>query len=78
MARIRSGEPIAEVSFVVDHPRRAEGRAIDGPATVLVFDGSELEQLLQQSSEFNRGPLHTLALRLGDFYGKLDSSNVSR
>lgn len=78
MARIHSGEPIGEVSFLVDHPRRAAVRAIDGPATVLVFESSEFEQLLQQSSEFNRGLLHTLALRLEDSYGKLGTTNVPR
>ena len=78
MARIHSGEPIGEVSFLVDHPRHAEVRAIDGPATVLVFESSEFEQLLQQSSEFNRGLLHTLALRLEDSYGKLGTTTAPR
>lgn len=78
MAQIRSGEPIGEVAFFIDHPRRAEVRASGGPATVLVFDSSEFEQLLQQSSEFNRSLLKQLALRLEDLYAKVGPNDVAR
>ncbi len=78
MALIRSGEPIGEVAFFIDHPRRAEVRAIGGDAEVLVFTSSEFELLLKQSSEFNRSLLKQLALRLEDLYAKLGPDHVDR
>jgi len=78
MALIHSGEPIGEVAFFIDHPRQAEVRASGGAVSVLVFNSSEFELLLKQSSEFNRGLLRQLALRLEDLYAKLGRAHVPR
>jgi CRP-like cAMP-binding protein len=71
VASISAGEPIGEVAYFADHPRRSRVTAGDAPVVVLVFTSSHFEQLLHQSSEFSRGLLHQLALRLEHLYGRL-------
>ncbi|MCP9850038.1 cyclic nucleotide-binding domain-containing protein [Cyanobium sp. Morenito 9A2] len=78
MAQIRVGEPIGEVAFFTDHPRRAQVRAGAEPATVLVFTASHFEELLAQSTEFSRSLLQQLSLRLEDLYAKVGPASVSR
>jgi CRP-like cAMP-binding protein len=49
----------------------------DAPVVVLVFTSSHFEQLLQQSTEFSRGLLHQLALRLEHLYERVGSGAPS-
>ncbi len=73
MASIGAGEPIGEVAYFADHPRRSRVSAGEAPVLVLVFTSSHFEQLLHQSTEFSRGLLHQLAVRLEDLYTRLEA-----
>ena len=77
VASIGAGEPIGEVAYFADHPRRSQVSAGDAPVVVLVFTSSHFEQLLQQSTEFSRGLLHQLALRLEHLYERVGSGAPS-
>ena len=78
ITQIRRGEMIGASAFFVDRPRRAEVRAVDGTVAVQLLSSSEFEQLIHQSSEFNRSLLDQMALRLDDLYSKLGSAHIPR
>ena len=71
VARVRGGELIGQVAFFADHCRRAEVRADDEPAQLLVFSVERFESLLQTSPEFSRSLLRQMALRIENLYGKV-------
>jgi hypothetical protein len=71
IAVLTPGEAIGEVSFFTDQPRQVHIQAGSEPVDALVFSSAHFEQLLQQSSEFSRGLLHQLALKIEGLYGDL-------
>jgi CRP-like cAMP-binding protein len=68
IATVAAGEPLGEVSFFTDRPREVSIRAGNAPVRALVFDAVHFESLLQQSSEFSRGLLREMAVKIVGLY----------
>jgi CRP-like cAMP-binding protein len=77
LATVRAGEPIGEVAYFTEQPRQVSIRAGGAPVEGLVFSSSHFESLLQQSTDFSRGLLQQMALKIVGLYSRHGHSSVS-